>query len=423
MDLRCIIIVHPINEVKDYRKWAAFFRLIGVFVCEKLEEKWDRSANNEETIAVFDANCDIIEAFGNYFDVSVRKLLGLLYKIYEHYNLMRASYAIEYFSDAGEMEIYKDMEDAHGRFYSAFNDLYALESEDDIKGVQPKFLIYLWAAQANCMRRMNQLYTIVWDAIEDGIYGEKLSQLKNILWQKHYYSHEEILKKIRQILSVNPDYYGAYTILGFAELLDDETKVDAMDHFLAAVQRIDGRPYSSYLRYRMGRYYETVLVYPKKSLANYEEAYRVDPDDYRALFKLAVTAQARENFSAALASLDELIKILLCKKDSKALQPIECAYLYKAYKNKGAIYLKQRKYAVCIEEMKHCVEIYESKYNEDPQDGFYPFMFGDKAEVYKRAARRKLEIWKVYENMAEAAASIDRYEDYKAYRALAENSR
>lgn len=34
-NVRCITIIHPLHEIKNYRMYAAFFRLLGIFVCEK----------------------------------------------------------------------------------------------------------------------------------------------------------------------------------------------------------------------------------------------------------------------------------------------------------------------------------------------------------------------------------------------------
>ena len=171
------------------------------------------------------------------------------------------------------------------------------------------------------------------------------------------------------------------------------------------------------------RDYEFILKRPEKSLVNYEKAYQVDPNNYRAAYKLAVRALVEKKDNTAFEWYGRIIEILGEKKDSKALQPVECAYLYKAYKNRGKIYLKQKMYEACLTEMKKAVSVYESTSNESEDGGFYPFMFNEHATEYKKAARDKLMIWKVYSLMSEAAARADLYDDYKRYQEKAEENR
>ena len=34
--VRCITIVHPLQEIRKYREFSAFFRMLGIFVCENI---------------------------------------------------------------------------------------------------------------------------------------------------------------------------------------------------------------------------------------------------------------------------------------------------------------------------------------------------------------------------------------------------
>ena len=72
--------------------------------------------------------------------------------------------------------------------------------------------------------------------------------------------------------------------------------------------------------------------------------------------------------------------------------------------------------------MQEALNIDYSVENEK-KSGFYLYMFKVLVSVYKEAARQKLGVRKVYENMAETSARADRQRDYKKYSALADDNR
>lgn len=422
MNIKCITIVHPRNDIKKYRKWSALFRLFGIFVCEKLED--DNVENAGETDLRISTNEyeeeEVAEAvFRNMTtDAQDLKAMADAEVIFFNKRLMEGSYAIEYFAVSGDEKIYADMKASYLRFEEAFHALHELiESKREV--VSSDVRKYLLTAQANCMRRMNQLYTILWDASSNNLYEDGSL---GVVFQKKYYRHEEMEEIVEKILSIDPQYYGAYVTMALFEMLDDYTKVDAMDHIVTAINMIGDKSYSSYLRYYLGRCYEYILIRPEKSFANYKKSYELYHGNYRAIFKLAVFAQREHKEDEAIEWLDKILAILGEKANTLMLQPIECAYLYKAYKNKGQIYLEQKKYEQCLEMMQKALDVYNNEENES-KNGFYPFMFGENAGNYKEAARKKLEVWKVYANMAEAAAMLDRYDDYKKYSVKAENAK
>lgn len=422
INIKSITIVHPRNDIEKYREWSALFRLFGIFVCEKLED--DNVGNAEGTDLTIRTNeyecSEIAEEVFKEVTTDERSLKAMVEAgaIFLNNDLMRGSYAIEYFAVSGDKRIYADMEDSHSRFKTAFNSLRELiESKREV--ISSDVRKYLLTAQANCMRRMNQLYTILWEASSNDLYED--GTLDEI-FQKKYYRHEEMEEIVGEILSIDPQYYGAYVTMALFEMLDDYTKVDAMDHIVTAINMIGDKSYSSYLRYYLGRCYEYILIRPEKSFANYKKSYELYHGNYRAIFKLAVFAQREHKEDEAIEWLDKILAILGEKANTLMLQPIECAYLYKAYKNKGQIYLEQKKYEQCLEMMQKALDVYNNEENES-KNGFYPFMFGENAGNYKEAARKKLEVWKVYANMAEAAAMLDRYDDYKKYSVKAENAK
>lgn len=419
--IRAVTIIHPTDEIQAYREIAGFFRLIGIFVCEKME--WmDMDEETDVIISLLEADGpknvpNVLSSLSQELGQTTIAILNSVETIYNNTNLMRSSYALEFFSNCKNLTIYGDMLIAYDNFSNALLQFEKLEKQ--IANTETLPLKYVLAAQANCQRRMSQLYTILWDAVEAGYYGNQTNQYKEALWDRKYYFIPDIEKIIKRILEIDSEYYGAYAILALAEIGDREMKVVAMTDFEKAVTLTGNKPHSSYLRYRMGRYYEYILKRPKKSLIHYQKSYEVDKYNYRAIYKLAVHEQSVGNYKDSMDFWNKIIYILSHKKDSKALQPVECNYLFKAHKNKGMILFEQKKYEECYLEMKKAEMLYENKSNQGA-GGIYHVMFGNHASEYKKAAKEKLNIWRLYEFLAKVTPILGKYEEYRKYRDYAE---
>lgn len=445
--VRCITIVHPLQEIRKYREFSAFFRMLGIFVCENItgDEYGDAT---DYTIVIpsgseqQSSNVNLSQALWemrDVFDEEAIQMLRSVYTVFADCDLMRASYAIAYFFDAKMDYIYKRMLDSYDQFDIAWGKLLNIEHKVTDKAV----LKYVWAAKSNCRRRMNELYTIIWDAIEKKWYGrekdeqkaqEARRQMQEELWSRKYFSYDEINEDIQKILNYEPDFYGAYAIRGFASELDDDHRFDSVSDLLTAVNNIGSRSYTSYLCYRIGKYYETIGGNSEVKWVYYRMSWERDPHNYRALYKLILKEQADGNLEQAGKMWAQLIGILEKKAALPALQPIECAYLFKGYTNWGKLHIKKNEVIEAISCFQKAENIYENQANEDADSGFYPWMFrkikdikenGDSEglsedngkiwEIYKASAKKKLVIEDVYNRLANIAADTGRKELYDKY--------
>lgn len=359
------------------------------------------------------------------------------------HELMRGSYAIAYFFDAKEDYIYDQMLAAYDQFDNAWKDFCKLENQVTDKAI----LKYIWAAKSNCRRRMNELYTIVWDAAERGWYAwcpkdkqnsqiiqkaqKARDKIKETLWEKKYFSYADINEDIQKIIDSEPDFYGAYVIRGFASELDDDYRFDSVSDLLTALNIIGNRSYSSYLCYRIGKYYETIRKSNDSKWDYYRMAWERDPHNYRALYKLILKEQADGNLEQADMMWGQLIGILEGKKELSALQPIECAYLFKGYYNRGKLYITRQRYSEGIICLQKAEQVFKNQHNEEKPEGFYPWMFKETKipkdpeelskgnveswEKYKTAAKNKLMIQDVYIRLANAAADTGNKVLYEKY--------
>lgn len=441
--VRCITIVHPLHEIRKYREFSAFFRLLGIFVCENISGEERGDPTDYKITIENDSSTNlpaILDEMSEVFSADTIQVLQEAYTVFSKHELMKASYAIAYFFDTKKDYIYDQMLEAYDRFDNAWNDFSALEGNVTDKSI----LKYIWAAKSNCRRRMNELYTIVWDAAEKEWYARDVKdsqkarkEMKQKLWKKKYYSYTDIDEDIKKIIEKEPDFYGAYVIRGFAAELDDDYRFDSVSDLLTALNIIGNHSYSSYLCYRIGKYYETIRKNQKSKWRYFQLAWERDPYNYRALYKLVLKEQADGNLDQAETMWNQLIQILDSKRESPALQPIECAYLFKGYYNLGKLYIKRKRYSEGISCLKEAEKIFKNKFNEDQNEGFYPWMFGtdpiprdkdnssknniERWEIYKSAVKSKLMIQDVYIRLSNAAADISEKELYEYYYPLSLN--
>lgn len=451
--VRCVTITHPLCEIREYRELSAFFRFLGIFVCEIIEGK-ESGDPTDYTISLNKDNIrsgvklfkETVQGMSEVLSQSTITLFADIGKIFADRNLMRGSYAIAYFADSGKSYIYEKMYKAYDGFRDALKDLEELEERKKEERVLKKTILleddpawkYLLLAKSNCKRRMNELYTIIWNAIKKGKLGENETDrgmLKSRLWKKTLYSFDCIDEDIKRVLETEPDFYGAYMIRGFSAELDKEHRFWSVEDLLNVIKCIGDCSYGSYILYRIGRYCETIRGNLDEKWEYYRRACEADPRNYRALYKMAVYRQNSGCKEEAEDIWKRIIEILEEKRNLPVLQPVECAYLYKAFSNLGRLYIRKGNIRKGIKYLVKAIDVYENISNEIEPDAFYPWMFGrDKVKIekikktgekkteivpewkiYKTAAKEKLNISSVYEYICEAAEKAgmtDIYEEY-----------
>lgn len=437
----CVKIVHRPAEVKVYRKLSAFFRFVGIFVCENItgDEYGDEvdwicriEEGSEEGNVSTDREQFLRSQVKAKFD-EMREQLGadnfeiltVIWELFEEKDLMRASYAVDYFSNTGRAYIYQQMERAMEAFEAALAQLEELEEgrEEDALGN-----VYLWMGKANCRRRIYELYTMIWNAIESGEYQKEADRraLLKALYKQHHIDIEDVFEDIQKVLNEDPQFFAAYAVRGFVKEINDDYVVESVEDIKKAVSLVGNKSYSSYLLYRIGRHYEKIRPNMNRKMDYYRKAVEADAHNFRAVFKLAMYEEDQNKYGAAMERWKHILQILESKQSLSSLQPIECAYLYKAYRKVGRLYKRAGDYERGIDYLKQAEQVYENRHNEEEEKGFYPWMFGTKEvasdgqkmkswQVYKEAAREKLQIIKVYTAIVDASARADMQQDHALY--------
>lgn len=447
--VRCIKIVHPLDKIRLYRILSAFFRFIGIFVCENItgqeyggktdwryEVEPDSEDLREPGTSLEKKIYDVLQDMRDLFGTDVLEVLDQIADIFIRFDLMRCSYALEYFGDVGKEYIYQQMKKGMIQFEVTLKKLETLETQ---YGEEHVGNIYIWAAKSNCRRRANEIRAIIWNSIQRGLYGSTDTEkeyLKQELWEQHFYSFEEISGDIVKILRKAPEFYGAHAIRGFSMEVDDDYRIDSFVEMERATQKIGDESFASYVYYRMGRYYEKIRHDLPKMIDYYKKAYEVDSHNYRAIHKLVVytfmekqyegTVSKDERYKEAIRLLEKLRSILEGRKSMPSLQPVECAYLYKTYSNMGKAYIRLGEYDKAWNYLKKAESVYNNSENEDLKKGFYPWMFGNEPvisegqevarwQVYKSAAKEKLKIKDVYTDIMNIAIRKSWDDEYRKY--------
>lgn len=425
--VKCVKIVHHPAEVRVFRILSAFFRFVGIFACENLVgdeygDEVDYTCNvmegSEDSGSSFENQAfELLSQMKERFRTKSFRLIMQIWSLFVNNNLMRGSYAIDYFSTSGKEYIYQKMETAIANFGSALEQLEDLEK--NLNEVSHEN-VYLWMAKANCQRRINELSKILWRAIQENNYCKEEKEAQEVHRRKltkAYIAFDKIESNIEKTLKVAPSFYAAYAIRGFVKELSEEHKIDSVNDLEKAVAIIGDKSYNSYLNYRIGCYYEKIQRNSNKKMIYYEKAIKADRHNYRAIYKLAKYEQEDEkgNINRAIDLWKNLLDVLHCKESLCSLQPIECAYLYKAYRELGLIYKRLRNYTLGIDYLEKAIAVYDNQNNENKEKGFYPWMFGvemvqiDKCDleawkVYKDASKKKLNVQKTYTAIVDASS-------------------
>ncbi len=429
---RCITIIHPDDQIKEYRWFSAFFRLAGIWVCENILENehgddtdflirirktdtpgWadisyhgfgmtsPQSLSSDISMAYGEQNwlTAILSSMADYFQDDTFVELQKISDCFVQHDLMRSSYAIEYFGDMGNPRIYEYMCTSKEHFFAAYESLKRLETPNSSK--------YLLAAICNCQRRINELHTIIWNGQQRKKQFKQRESLLSALQKIPFQPYEEIEQRINRILKADPNFYAAYAIRGFAKRTDDRRMTEFVYDFERAVLLCGKHSYTSYLLYRMGKYFEVIGQDDELAETYYSHASHVDPHNYRAIFKLAMYQKKRARWPKALNLWDQILDLLGKKESSQSLQPIECAYLYKTYMNIGETLIQLRNYEKSIYALEKAKSFGSSERNMD----FYHWMFGKTyAPIFKAAAVEKLRLYDCYANLADAYSMVNSYE-------------
>ena len=249
----------------EYRLLADYFRLVGSFICDctlKTDPKGDF-----DVVVIIDGDNSLKEkitqlklsypnaiCLGRVEDSSeegwedylikclqeIKKnftvcseenfeILKEIAHVYIEYDLMRARVNFSYFVDEKKENIQK----AQDKFVGAYLKLFQDRTEDAIS--KSKYLMF---TRIDLARLSNE--TCVF------------------LRQEFLFDTKKCMEQLDQLLKMDVTFVNAYVLKGFLAELDRHYKEEAKAYYQKAIDQIEEQPYSSYVCYRQGRFYEKV---------------------------------------------------------------------------------------------------------------------------------------------------------------------
>ncbi len=329
----------------EYRLLADYFRLVGSFICDctlKTDPKGDfdvvviidgdnslKEKIKQLKLSYPNAIClgrvedSSEEGWKNYLTECLQKIkvnstvcseedfriLKEIAYVYIEYDLMRARVSFSYFVDEKKENIQK----AQDKFVGAYLKLFQDRTEDAIS--KSKYLMF---TRIDLARLSNE--TCVF------------------LRQELLFDTKKCMEQLDQLLKMDVTFVNAYVLKGFLAELDRHYKEEAKAYYQKAIDQIGEQPYSSYVCYRQGRFYEKVEGNWNEAEKYYRKAYTANKLEYRAIYKIMQIELQQGKWLEAIESCKNIINILNKKYQENYLQEKEYEYLFKSYHEMGIIY-------------------------------------------------------------------------------------
>ena len=396
-----IKIIHAELRGGEYRFLADYFRLVGSHVCdctlkrdftqafgavivikdgldpqdlEKLKENYpdavllsgiELSTATEEQKKEYLENCLYsIERNQVSSDVSsTHKEMEALKKIasvFVQYKLSEAGNTFNYFYDNAEV-----VQEAQDRYVDAILDL---EKDKNFEDGQSKYYIY---TRVNLARTINETCSF--------------------LNQKLLFDTEKCMQALDKALTLDSTFANVYVLKGFLNEIDPRYKNNCGSYYQKAIKEIGERPYTSYLYYRLGRFYEKVKKDWNQAEIYYRKSIEMNQDTYRAIYKIMLIERKEKKYIEAIESCKRIRNILYEKSSNNYLQRKEYEYLIKAYHNEWVIYGKylhdERKASQALSERDNLCEKIRMEHNE-----MYSQIYGSNAKKFLDLTYEKFKL-------------------------------
>lgn len=339
-----------------FQWYAEFLRFIGYFVCEYLKEDNDSDEldeyiydiefdlDNDEKTEIYDG---ILREFKGNKDKC--KYLKKLKNVFENNNLFQAAVTLQYFSINSTVTYM-----AGRHFKEAADKLDALYKEYSDTDIQYEFNY----ARLYCRQKAN---------------------LACFLCKKPlYYTENELGSMCSQFADEFPGENNIYMLLGLIFENSSRNKMNAVNAFIEAKDRIGEEPYVSSVLYKIGKACEGEENLRWLMNDAYENAYNIMPK-YRNIYKVAQQYMKMEVYNEAIEYFEEC----LCKLGNRTdyMDPLEQEYLFKVNAHLSYLSIRNNDYFSAVEYAGNAKKlkqrIKDDIYDKDGFNRFYYEVYGN----------------------------------------------
>lgn len=324
--IESILLSYSNKNRLEYQKYAEFFRMLGIYVCEDLkdDEELTLLIREKDYSLRYDIDHSVNEGiilksfFPLHFFFGDDIIIKKIWQIFQTRELLQASVTLQYFYMKAS-----EVSKAGEQFKCAADELkhYIKENETECENNQ-----YIRYAKLYCRQKAN---------LARYVCGEKIA-----------YSIEKLADEGFLILSKFPQFSNVWMLIGLIFEIEPRYTRNTIDAFQNAIQNIPGEPYASSIYYRLGKKCETVQELKNLENQAYQNAYQLMPK-YRNIYKVARKYMDLEKWEEAKRYFRECLNKLALKKDY--MDPLEQEYYYKIKSHLSYICIMEREYEEAIE--------------------------------------------------------------------------
>lgn len=369
------------NRIK-FQKYAEMFRLVGIYVSERLKEDHSEANNFEDYDARYDLDEKKYNGSQRDLNTRLREILGVnpqninqLVTTFINYNILQASMTLQYF--------YIDtpvVEEAGVLFSEAASELsqyYESNKESTCSDYSIRYATLYCKQKANLAQYLTKGYL--------------------------YYTVDELLEEALQLQHDFPECSNTWMLMGLVCEISKVHKLDAVEAFKKAGDAVGNRPYVSSILYRLGKSCEGIESLRKLMDDSYQAAYKIMPK-YRNIYKVAKRYMVMDMWDLAEKYFKECIDKILyrgkcqnntdCLSNLKHLDPLEQEYFFKVSSHLAYISINRMEYEEAIQYAEIALDFRDAVYADRDSLADYDRMYN---EVYGKmifSNSISKELWK-----------------------------
>lgn len=223
------------------------------------------------------------------------------------------------------------------------------------------------------------------------------------------YETRDILHEIWEVQEKHAEYIELYSLCAMISDEDINYTDRAEKYYRKALEventgdiRIQG-----YNHYRLGRYYEKILLDKSLAFGEYLKAYNSDPTNYRFTYKVAYYYELNGNWKSADQYYRKIVWELMPNYKANYLQPSQCEYLFKVFFRLMLMYkekMGQLRLAKLMGE--EAIELNNQISGNYFFDRFYK---ADDVDNLKNSMKERLKTYAIEEHMSDIDRQLQRF--------------
>ena len=194
--------------------------------------------------------------------------------------------------------------------------------------------------------------------------------------QDFYFDNRKLYDIMEMSAIKYNDFENYYLLMAFLTELDSTLSLKAERCYQMAASKLENASFANYAYYRYGRYCEIELKNEEMARDYYNRAYKVNKNEYRAIYKLGYYALKDKHHEEAPLYFRTIQRLLEGKFKANALQEKEYEYYFKSCKILERIGLILGNSAMVRENAQKAEELLE-KTAGTKKNPIYEVLFGD----------------------------------------------